>query len=203
MTSEEVLVVPRARLFLHGPFHGLRREGLPDYLQAIRAYGVFRRRDLVEDDPSWKQIIPYLVVRRKHEIFLFRRLDQGEEARLAGRYSIGVGGHINRSDVEGAQDPIVAGLRRELCEELSIEGPWRAALLGVLNDDTEPVGQVHFGLVYLVDVGRSRVSVREVDRLEGDFVPVDELGKYREGMESWSRLILSHPAKILKRILTG
>ncbi|MDR7433876.1 MAG: hypothetical protein QN189_01970 [Armatimonadota bacterium] len=190
MSSEEVLVVSRERLFVHGPFHGLCREGLQDYLQAIQAHGEFRRRDLVEDDPSYKQIIPYLVVHRNREIFLFRRLDQGDEARLVGRYSIGVGGHINREDVEGSEDVILAGLRRELLEELHIEGEWRADLLGVLNDDTEPVGQVHFGLVYFIDVGDARVSVREVDRLEGEFVAVEMLERYREGMESWSRLIL-------------
>lgn len=187
---EEVLVVPRDRLLARGPVHGLSRDGLDGYLAAIAAHATFRARGEVEQDPSWKQIIPYLVIRSGDGVFLFQRTSSGGEARLYGRHSIGVGGHINRADVEGEGDPVRAGLRRELEEELEINTPWTARLIGVLNDDLEPVGQVHFGLVFLVETNTPDVRVREAHALCGGFVPAASLAEYAPRMESWSRLIV-------------
>ncbi|MBI4277400.1 MAG: phosphoesterase [Armatimonadetes bacterium] len=187
---EQVLVVPRGRLLTRGPVHGLSREGLDGYLAAIAAHGTFRDRGEVEHDPSWKQIIPYLVIRCGDSVFLFQRTAAGGEARLHGRHSIGVGGHINRVDVEGASDPVDAGLRRELEEELEVTSAWSARLIGVLNDDLEPVGQVHFGLVFLVETDAPDVRVRESHTLRGEFVPIASLVEYAPRMESWSRLIV-------------
>lgn len=187
--DEEILVVPRARLLID-PVHGFSRHAAESYLACVRAHGVFRRRAEMEHDPSMKQIIPYLIVRHDGRLFLFQRSSAGGEARLRGLYSIGVGGHINREDVDGAVDSVAAGLRREIDEELVIGGPWNSRLVGVLNDDTNPVGQVHFGLVHLVDVATPDVSVREADRLSGRLAGMGELMTVRDQMETWSQLIL-------------
>jgi predicted NUDIX family phosphoesterase len=186
--DEEVLVVPRPGLLSDGAFHGLRTDAAAVYLARIRACGFFRRRGDVEDDPSLKQIIPYVVVRRGEEIFLFQRTDRGGDARLHHRYSIGIGGHINRSDV-GDADPIETGLLREIEEELVFGAPWTARLVGALNDDRNPVGQVHFGLVYEATTGGD-VSVREADALAGAFVPLRVAGEHYERMETWSQLVM-------------
>jgi len=184
--EEAVLVVPRTRLFEGDCFEGLRRQGIPEFLARIRRYGSFRRRGEVEDDPSWKQIIPYAVVRRGREVFLFRRTDRGGDPRLHHRYAIGVGGHVNARD---AGDPIESGLRRELVEELEFTAPWEAQLVAVLNDESTPVSRVHFGLVYEVRT-EGDVRVREVQRLVGGFVPVERLRDYYSGMESWSQRVV-------------
>lgn len=187
--DEEILVVPRARLLID-PVHGFSRHAAESSLASVRAHGVFRRRTEMEHDHSMKQIIPYLIVRHDRRLFLFQRSSAGSEMRLHGKYSIGVGGHIDRSDVEGASDVIDAGLRRELLEELIIRGTWRARLVGVLNDDTTNVGQVHFGLVHVVDVDTPNIAIRETDALSGRLVDAAEVRALRDRMETWSQLIL-------------
>src|SRR2546428_6002852 len=112
-SDEEILVVPR-RMLIPNPFRGFTRGGVEDYLLRVREYGVFRPRAGVEEDASFKQIIPYLIVRHRGRLFLVQRSTEGGETRLHGKYSIGVGGHINRGDAEGAQDVVCAGLKREV-----------------------------------------------------------------------------------------
>jgi predicted NUDIX family phosphoesterase len=188
--DEDILVVPRADLFWRGPFRGVSTEGLEEYVVRVRESGVFRRRGDVEEDPSLKQIIPYLIVRAGERCMLFQRTQAGREGRLRGLYSIGVGGHIARDDVRGAVDVVHAGLRRELEEELHVRGPWTARLVGVLNDDENPVGQVHFGLVHVVDVPSGDVSIREADRLHGHLAPPAEVQAAYPQMETWSQLVI-------------
>jgi predicted NUDIX family phosphoesterase len=156
----------------------------------IRQHGTFRRRGDVEADPSLKQIIPYLLVRRDGRHMLFQRTRAGGEARLHDLYSIGVGGHIAQVDVAGAADVIAAGLRRELDEELIVAGEWSARLVGVLNDDGNPVGQVHFGLVHVVDVRTGDVTIRETEQLAGRLAAPEEIRLAYPRMETWSQLVI-------------
>ena len=194
---EFVLVVPRARLFEgHTPrgFEPFSASGAGErerVLARIREHGFFVERRHAERDPSMKQVIPYALFEREGGIFLMRRLPKGGEARLHGKLSVGVGGHINPED--GAEDALAAGLRREVEEEVEVEGPWDAVLAGILNDDDTPVGAVHFGLVYRVRPSGA-VRVRERDALEGSFTPREKvlrfLGEERERFETWSALLL-------------
>ncbi len=188
--AEDVLIVPRADLFRPGAVHGFMADRAEAFLDVIAHHSAFRPRAVVENDPSLKQIIPYLMVRCRDQLFLFQRSGAGGEARLHGKYSIGVGGHINRSDVDGAADIVVEGLRRELDEELVLEGPWSARLVGVLNDDSNAVGQVHFGLVHVVEVDHPTVKVRESKTLTGRLAESEEVRGLRDRMETWSQLIL-------------
>lgn len=189
-TDEEILVVPRRDLLWQGPFRGVLCGGLEEYLDRIRRFGFFRRRGDVEEDPSLKQVIPYLVVRRAGRYMLFQRTREGGEGRLHGLFSVGVGGHIARADVDGADDLVAAGLSRELAEELVVPGAWSARIVGVLNDDGNPVGSVHFGLVHFIDVHSGDVSIRETDRLTGRLATAEEVRAAYEAMETWSQLIL-------------
>ncbi len=189
-TVEEVLVVPRVALFHQRRVSGFETHDLSGFLAAIAHHKSFRPRAQVEEDASLKQIIPYMLVRHRTQLFLFQRAPSGGEARLHGKYSIGVGGHINRRDVEGAADPVAAGLRRELGEELRIEAQWQARLVGVLNDESNAVGEVHFGLVHVIEVERPAVSVREAGALSGRLVDPQEVRALRDRMETWSQLIL-------------
>lgn len=188
--SEAVLVVPRAVLFPNGGFYGFSCEGLSTYLAAIAAHAFFADRDRVEDDPGLKQIIPYVVLRHRDRIFLVRRTAGGAEARLREKLSIGLGGHITPQDTGDAADPITAGMEREVTEEVALPPGWRATPVGVLNDDVEPVGRVHFGLVYIAELPSSDVRVRETTKLSGAFATRDEIRDAYPRLESWSRFIV-------------
>lgn len=187
---EKVLVVPRARLFPAGPFYGFSHEGIPAYLAAIAAHAFFAARDRVEDDPAVKQIIPYVVLRYQDRVFLVERTRAGAEARLREKLSIGLGGHITPEDTADAADPLRAGMERELTEEVDIPAGWRARPVGVLNDDLEPVGQVHFGLVYIADLPSPNVRVRETAKLTGAFATRAEVRAAYPRLESWSQFVV-------------
>lgn len=198
---EFVYVVKRYDLFERAFPHGFRRPWevpLDEYLARIRERGFFVERRHAETDSSMKQLIPYCVLVRDGSVFLMRRKPKGGESRLFNLYSIGVGGHINPVDDEG--DILAAGLRRELEEEVVVEGSWDAEPMGVINDESQDVGSVHFGLVYAIRP-EGEVRIRETDQLEGRWVPRDELAgmvrERRDAFESWSALILDRMEEIL------
>jgi len=198
---EFVYVVKRYDLFDLAFPHGFRRPWevpLEEWIEKIREQGFFVERRHAETDSSLKQVIPYCVLLREGEVFVMRRKEKGGESRLFNLYSIGVGGHIN--PVDGATDPLLAGLARELDEEVAIEGDLDPEPLGVINDESRDVGSVHFGLVYGIRP-RGAVRVREIDQLEGSWVPAEELAKRvredRESFESWSALILDRIGEVL------
>jgi predicted NUDIX family phosphoesterase len=187
---EDVLVVPRPRLFPARGFHGFSREGLAAYLSAITEHSYFAPRDRVENDPSLKQIIPYVVLRYRDRIFLVTRTRAGAEVRLREKLSIGIGGHITPDDKGGAADLIAAGMEREVVEEVHIPSGWRARPIGALNDDVEAVGQVHFGLVYIADLPSPDVRIRETKKLSGAFATRQEIGDAYPHLESWSQFVV-------------
>jgi predicted NUDIX family phosphoesterase len=165
----------------------VRTDGLADVLAAFATHGEHRVRGEVEDDPSFQQLIPYVVVRDGDRVFLMRRLRGGADTRLHDRWSIGVGGHIGESDggLEG-------GLAREWTEELVADWTPEFRMLGLLNDDTDPVGAVHLGVVYEVEAAGRPVTVRETHKLEGAFAPLADADALGDRLETWSRLVLDH-----------
>src|SRR3954451_18728495 len=141
----------------------------------------------MEVDPSFKQIIPYLVLRDGERYFLMRRTKAGGDARLHNRYSIGVGGHLDPGDLDLAR-----GLRREWQEEVHADFEPAFELIGLLNDDTTDVGSVHLGAVYVADATGRPAAIRETDKLSGAFAPPDEVASVVDRMESWSALAFRH-----------
>lgn len=117
----------------------------------------FVDRGPAEEDPSLKQLIPYLVVKQGEQVLCYRRGNKGEETRLHDKWSIGVGGHINPVDVasEVGGHAFTEALRRELLEELKLSDGFMDSIrfIGVVNDDADlKVGAYHLGLVYVVEV---------------------------------------------------
>jgi predicted NUDIX family phosphoesterase len=197
---EFVYAVKRRELFERRFPHGLEvlaEDEMSALVARIRARGFFVERRHAETDASLKQVIPYCVVVRGGEVFLTRRSAKGGDARLFGKRSIGVGGHIN--PVDGA-DVLGLGLAREVSEELDIEGAWDARAVGVLNDDSTDVGSVHVGLVHVVRV-EGAVRVRETETLSGGFVAAEDLARLcrdeRGTFETWSALLVDRLAEVL------
>ena len=157
---------------------------MDEALDVVAREGFFMRRGDAEEDPTHKQVIPYLVLRDGERWFLMRRTRAGGDARLHDRWSIGVGGHLNPGDVD-----VLGGLRREWGEELVADFEPVYAPVGLLNDDTTAVGSVHVGFVYVADAGGRPVAIRETDKLEGAFASTAEVAAVRDDLETWSRLV--------------
>ncbi|HSK93940.1 MAG TPA: NUDIX hydrolase [Candidatus Angelobacter sp.] len=188
--TERVLVLPRDAVPGGCDFSGVRpagRDALAALRGAVAAHGRYLERPLAEDDPSHKQLIPYVVVRDGDRVFLMQRTDAGGDARLHGRASIGVGGHLN--PVDEGEDPLMTGLRREWAEELDAGWEPEFRLLGLLNDDSNAVGAVHLGVVFAVQAAGRSVEVREREKLSGAFVEQDEVAAAWDRLETWSQLV--------------
>ena len=182
--SERVLVVPRATIVPGEGWLGVRRDGIEAALEAVDRHGRFVLRSEAEEDPTHKQVIPYLVLRDGERWFLMRRTKAGGDARLHDRWSIGVGGHLNPGDRD-----VPGGLRREWAEELVADFVPDFTPVGLLNDDTTPVGAVHVGFVYVADAAGRPVAIRETEKLAGAFATTVETAAVRDAMETWSRLV--------------
>lgn len=151
--------------------------------------GSFRPRNEVEQDPDWKQVIPYIALHNEGQILTLRRLSTQGESRLHHRRSIGVGGHVNPEPA--ADDPLlIRGMKRELSEEIDLE---RAALgfhmIGWINDDESEVGRVHLGLAVVAQLDH-RPAIRETDRMEGCWQALELLQPEDPTWESWSRYLI-------------
>ncbi|MBO0701792.1 MAG: NUDIX domain-containing protein [Candidatus Dormibacteraeota bacterium] len=189
VTEEQVLCIRRAEAWTRTPEpQGLVTEDLARLQAVIRDRSFFMPRREVEEDPTYLQIISFVVFRHQDRYFLTRRLRASTERRLRQRYSLGVGGHLNPGDTQGG-DVIEGGMRREWEEEVSYRGEFEARLLGVLNDSSAPVSRVHLGLVFLVDGSTPEISVREVKKLSGELLTLEEMRIYYLDMEGWSQLV--------------
>ena len=185
---EQVLVVETDALkkHLNGSFIASDTD---EIIQTIRENYKFIDRAQAETDLTYKQIIPYIYIRRKNEVFLLGRRKAQTEKRLHGLLSLGVGGHINPVDTQENEDVLMHGLMRELSEEVSVSSILSMTFRGIINDDTSEVSKYHLGLCYEL-VTDGEVEVLETEKMEGSFVPVDNLPALREQMETWSQVLL-------------
>ena len=186
--GERVLCVSREELFRGGAWDGLSSDRLDEVQRLIRERSCFMPRREVEEDPSYQQVIPYVVFRHGDRYLLTRRLGASSEKRLRHLYSLGVGGHINPEDVANG-DPVLDGMRREWEEEVAYAGPIRARLLGLIHEESAPVGRVHLGVVFLVEGDTPEIAIRETEKLSGELLTLDEMRIHYLEMESWSQIV--------------
>ncbi len=184
MSAEQVFVVARDAVPGGCDWYGLRAEGSAAAIATIERLGRYEPRAEMELDRSFKQVIPYLVLRDGARWFLMQRTEAGGDARLHGRYSIGIGGHLNPGD-----DGILGGLRREWGEEIVAAFVPDFQFVALLNDDTTDVGAVHLGAVYLADASGRDVAIREVEKLTGRFVDTETVATVADRLETWSRIV--------------
>jgi len=192
---EQVLVAPTERFREIGYFQGFCGE-VDRYLTKLfdPEHISYRPRDAMEADPSFKQLIPYVVFRHtdasgQASLFQYTRGSGQGEARLHSKRSIGVGGHISSEDAS-SDNAYAEGMRRELEEEVAIDTPYTEQCVGLINDDESEVGKVHLGVVHLFDVESPTVSAREDDIADAGFTPVAELLDQIDQFETWSQIVL-------------
>lgn len=195
-TEEHVLVIPESRLALLGTFSGFR----PFCADALAAllnpeHMQFRPRSTVEEDPSYKQLIPYAILQTdvdgQPSLFQYTRGSGQGEKRLHAKRSLGIGGHISREDAQG-DDLYRSGMQRELSEEVILDSEYTEELVGFIFDDTSAVGRVHLGVVHLLKLQRPGVQARELDLVDSGFAPIEQLKQQLDSLETWSQLCLTH-----------
>lgn len=198
--GEKVLVVPRALLDEIGTFQGIRTDGLDAAVAKLMdpANHAFMDREAAEIDPTFKQLIPYCIFRCGERILHYTRGKAGGESRLHAKISVGVGGHINPVDTGGGRtgpDAYHSAVTREIEEELDLPEHHEHRIIALLNDDSNAVGQVHLGIVHLVDLKSDAVSSREDALAELGFSSIENLnGPLFESLETWSAFCIRHLA---------
>jgi predicted NUDIX family phosphoesterase len=170
---------------------GLIREN-SEVLKKIVLNGLFLRRSELEEDPSFKQIIPYAIISIEESFYLFRRTSGQTEKRLHNKFSLGVGGHMNPDDSMVPKEQYLTDeLKRELYEEVKLLNGCLIEdieFIGFINDDTIPVGRVHIGLLYIIHVSNKDVYINETDKMTADWIEKSNLAEFYRGMETWSRI---------------
>lgn len=197
--DEKVLVVPADIIFKQGRWQGLKMDNLNYYLDLIKNNYQFKRRGDVETDPSWQQIIPYIIFSYSNKFFIYKYLPKAGEQRLVDTYQIGVGGHINEVDVNGG-DVLEEGMMREWSEEVDYKGNFlEKKLVGLLNDDSKPVEAVHLGLVYTFIGDSPDISIKEKDKMQGELVDLKDIGEYISNNKGvWVKIVYNHYLKNLE-----
>lgn len=151
-------------------------------------------RGQVEEDETRKQLIPYILLHRNGSLLRYLRGTAGGERRLHGLGSVGFGGHVNDQDSSLAE-----AVERELHREELILGEMpRVRAIGFINDDSNPVGRVHLGIIYVANVEAESIRPGGPEVVNPTFVPIPELLRTAETLKPWSRLCLAHIADLLK-----
>ena len=182
-------------------FEGLSLE-VEKYLPVVTSSSqlVYLNRTDAESDKRHKQLIPYVLLICNGKILRYRRGRGGQEARLHGLYSVGVGGHISEEDhgLFSKGPGYHEGMRRELMEEVAVEEEKESAV-AVINDDSTEVGCVHFGVVHVMHLANETVAGRRSGIAGPEFIPMAEAVKDPSGYESWSRFCLEHLELLLAK----
>src|SRR5580658_1195474 len=193
-TEERVLCFQRNLFEKLGVFQGLTLE-VEKYLPVLTARSnvLYMNRSEAEQDRRYKQLIPYALIICGDKILRYRRGKGGQETRLHGLYSVGVGGHISEEDNSLFSSGIGyhEGMRRELMEEVEIEVTKETAV-AVINDDSTEVGYVHLGIVHIVQVANEDVANRRSGLVGAEFISMNEAVKNLDAYESWSRFCLKN-----------
>jgi predicted NUDIX family phosphoesterase len=191
--EESVFAIPIAELWnilTHTP-EGLIK-GDRDVLNRIVRHGLFRKRGDLEDDPSFKQLIPYGIISHDESYYLFRRTSGQTEKRLLNQLHLGVGGHMNPGSSAVLDEQYLIGeLKREFFEEVRLFNACvieNIDFIGFINDDSLPVSRVHLGLLYDIRVSSKFVMINETDKMEAAWIAKADLEAYYDKMETWTRI---------------
>ncbi|MFT3991519.1 MAG: hypothetical protein QM680_08910 [Luteolibacter sp.] len=200
--GEQVLVVPRSLFNEIGAFEGVKTEGIDAAVAKLLApeNHFFMDRAEAEEDPTHKQLIPYCVFRCGDRVLHYTRGKAGGESRLHAKISVGVGGHVNPVDMgEGRTGPAAyhAAVTREIEEELELQGSHPHRIVALLNDESNAVGQVHLGVIHLVELSSDAVASREDALTDLGFAKLELLnGEWFDRLETWSQFCIRYLAEL-------
>jgi predicted NUDIX family phosphoesterase len=195
---QQILVVPRSIFQEVGEFQGLSTN-VHAYLNEFFApnSGIhFTQRGPAEENPELKQLIPYVIFRDGNRYLRYRRGSGGGEKRLHAKTSLGIGGHIEDIDCEVhgtiTYADYLTALKREIKEEIGLDVQDNAIhTVGIINDDSNPVGQVHLGILHIVDTQEATIAAAEPEIEDITFLTKENLEEDKANLESWSQLALA------------
>ena len=194
--EEQILVIPASVIDAIGELKGFETD-VEKFLTPILASDQlsFQPRGPMESDPSFKQLIPYVLLQwtdpaGEPQLFTYTRGGGSSETRLHAHRSVGIGGHISAEDAADGADPYTRGMQRELDEEVRIDSPYTDYREGLLYDPSNEVGRVHLGVVHRFVLQRPEVRSNEAELAEGEFVGVAQLKQSADQLETWSRLAI-------------
>jgi predicted NUDIX family phosphoesterase len=192
--QESVLVVPRA--VIDPLCQKVFTTEAAAVEKAVLANCRFLARNVAETDYQFKQVIPYIVVRHQDRCLLIWRTSQQTEARLHNLYSLGIGGHINNTDIPTANSNLIlTGMRREFAEEIAVDGEESCELAGIINDDSTDVSRVHMGFVFVMRTSTPHYTIMEPGKYTAAWKTSGELADHYGRMESWAQIVYDHLVK--------
>jgi predicted NUDIX family phosphoesterase len=203
--EEQVLVIKREVFEQVGLFNGLMFD-TERYLDKIFARGaaLFMNRSEAEKNPSFKQLIPYVIMSHNGKYLNYVRGKRAGETRLVSKRSIGIGGHINPVDWTlfsvDVKKTYLEAVQREIAEEISVNTSYTDKIVALINDDSNEVGSVHLGIVHYWLLDAPKVEKREQMITQMDFMSAAELQDVKAEMETWSQLCLSGLDKMAEKM---
>lgn len=160
-----------------------------DFDSFITERSEFLPRPLMENDPSYKQIISYCLIECGEYVFIAKRTKKQTESRLHNQYSVGIGGHISLIDSTG-DSILMQGMQRELSEEVSIESAYECDFYGIINDNSTEVNSVHVGACFIIKLDEQKCVIRETDKHEGLWIKKKDIFEYYDALEGWSKIFV-------------
>lgn len=194
--DEKVLVVKTSLIPKEILGKSCRECGL-DEIESLLDNSEFMLRYLVEKNPEYRQLIPYIICGSGDTFYATRRLPKSGEERLVGNIALGVGGHINPIDTSNNINDIntfFRAIEREVKEELVLSSNTTGMLFiyGTINDVSNEVGQDHLGIMCIMDLksdGDIEVKSNEPDKLEVIDINHNYLSQYYDEFENWSKIV--------------
>ncbi len=187
--QEQILVIPSSKLFEHHTqWYGINHEHIESILATIVQYQESMQRSIAENNQAYKQIISYLIFTFDGQLFVMQRKNKPNEQALANKLSIGIGGHMTQTDIQG--QTLFDWVSREFEEEVTYEGNLQMHTIGFLNDDTNEVGQRHLGLVILLKGDNRNIAIHGNEHKSGQLMSMEECFEKLDQFEAWSQIIL-------------
>jgi predicted NUDIX family phosphoesterase len=147
-----------------------------------------------------KQIIPYVLLTHGDKVLHYVRGKKAGEQRLVAKGSIGIGGHLNDADenlFSYDMQSYLAGVQREVDEEIAVGCAYQNSVRGILNDDSTEVGRVHLGVIHVFKLESDEVKKREAMITQLGFLSPAELQERRATLETWSQICLDQLDQLL------
>lgn len=207
--DQMIMVVKKEILLGANYFQGFRLSNEFDYESIILNNFKYVRRGDAEEDPTHKQPIGYSLIINPSlkQVFAYQRSSKDAkyaEKRLQGKWSWGIGGHIEKVDMQ-VGNPIYESMKRELREEVKgLEKNPEIEVLGYINDDKDAIGKVHFGILYVVKTNSTILKPLDPEVETGELKPINELEKICSSskltVEGWSKIALNPLKKYLNNL---